>query len=303
MMDKKQIEAFIAVVTTGGMTSAARLLDMSQPSITRMIQDLEKTLGFQLIHRNGPRISVTRKGLMFVREAENLLAAFQRAATRASDIQQDRSSSYSIATISAVGNSIIPRALGRLGAEQLPDRMRISVLSAEDVEQSVLSRQADVGFSNPPLDHPGLDVLGLYSAPCVMAVARAHPLAGAGRVSIKEMEGRTLVTMGSQFRFRRLVVEAFAEHGVKTGKEIICSSMITALEVVKEDLGMAIVEPLTAFQGPSRDVAIIPLEEEVRFYWGAIASTGTSMDSDLIGLIEIHEAVAVEHVPGFTKHS
>lgn len=302
-MDKKQIEAFIAVVTTGGMTSAAKLLEMSQPSITRLIQDLEKTLGFQLIHRNGPKISITRKGMMFMREAENLLAAFQRAATRASDIQHDKSSSYAIATISAVGNSIIPRALGRIGPRMLPDRVRISVLSAEDVEEAVLSRQADIGFSNPPLDHPGLDVLGLYSAPCVMAVARTHPLADRRRVSIREMEGQTLITMGSQFRFRRLVMEALSAHGVTTGKEIICSSMITALEVVKEGLGSAIVEPLTAFQGPARDVAILSLEEEVRFYWGAIASTGTSMDAELFGLIELHEAIAAERVPGFTKHT
>lgn len=302
-MDKKQIEAFIAVVSTGGMTAAAKLLEVSQPSITRMIQDLEKTLGFQLIHRNGPRISITKKGMMFVQEADNLLGAFQRAAARAADIQQDRAHSYSIATISAVGNSIIPRALGLMDPDLLPDRMRISVLSAEDVEQTVLSRQADVGFSNPPLDHPGLDVLGLYSAPCVMAVAQDHPLAGRERVSIKEMNGKTLVTMGSQFRFRRLVMEALEVHSVTTGREIICSSMITALQMIKEGLGAGIVEPLTAFQGPSRDVVIIPLEEEVRFYWGAIASAGTSMDFGIVGLIELHEAVAAEHVPGFTRHS
>lgn len=302
-MDKKQIEAFVAVVSTGGMTAAAKLLEVSQPSITRMIQDLEKTLGFQLIHRNGPRISITKKGMMFVQEAENLLGAFQRAAARAADIQQDRTYSYSIATILAVGNSIIPRALGRMDPDLLPDRMRISVLSAEDVEQTVLSRQADVGFSNPPLDHPGLDVLGLYSAPCVMAVAQDHPLAGRERVSIKEMNGQTLVTMGSQFRFRRLVMEALEAHRVTTGREIICSSMITALQIVKEGLGAGIVEPLTALQGPSRDVAIIPLEEEVRFYWGAIASAGTSMDFGIVGLIELHEAVAAEHVPGFSRHS
>lgn len=302
-MDIRQVEAFVAVVSTGGMTAAAKQLDVSQPSITRMIQDLEKTLGFQLVNRNGPRINITKKGMMFLQEAEDLLAAFQRATTRVAGIMQDKIPAFDIATISAVGNSIIPKALGRMGRAQLPETLRVSVMSAEDVGQAVLTRQADIGFSNPPLDHPGLDVLGLYSAPCVMAVSRASPLAERSVLSIRELAGQTLVNMGSQFRFRHLVLDALAEHGVTTAREIVCSSTITAMQIIKEDLGMGIAEPLTAYQGPSKDVAIIPLKEEIRFHWGAISSLGMTMDPGLLQLIELHEEIAAGTIPGFTKHT
>uniref|UniRef100_UPI003100ADF6 helix-turn-helix domain-containing protein n=1 Tax=Neorhizobium sp. EC2-8 TaxID=3129230 RepID=UPI003100ADF6 len=61
-LDTKQLEAFIAVMSIGSMTGAAKALGKSQPVITRLIQDLEHDLGFSVLHRNGPRIAPTEQG-------------------------------------------------------------------------------------------------------------------------------------------------------------------------------------------------------------------------------------------------
>jgi DNA-binding transcriptional LysR family regulator len=63
--DIRQMEAFAAVMSAGSITGAARLLGRSQPALSRLIQDLETRLGFALLHRNGPRVSPTRRGILF----------------------------------------------------------------------------------------------------------------------------------------------------------------------------------------------------------------------------------------------
>lgn len=60
-LDTRQLEAFVAVVSIGSITGAAKALGKSQPVVTRLIQDLEGEIGFALLHRNGPRITPTEK--------------------------------------------------------------------------------------------------------------------------------------------------------------------------------------------------------------------------------------------------
>ena len=61
-MDIRQLEAFVAVMTIGSITGAAKLLARSQPAISRQIQDLELDLGEALLHRNGPKVTPTELG-------------------------------------------------------------------------------------------------------------------------------------------------------------------------------------------------------------------------------------------------
>lgn len=53
-MEIRQLEAFAAVMTTGSVTGAARLLERSQPAITRLVQELEAEIGYALFARSGP---------------------------------------------------------------------------------------------------------------------------------------------------------------------------------------------------------------------------------------------------------
>ena len=79
--DIRQLEAFAAVMSAGSVTGAARLLGRSQPAVTRLIQDLEADIGYALLHRSGPRISPTARGLLFHAEVERHLASLPTSAS------------------------------------------------------------------------------------------------------------------------------------------------------------------------------------------------------------------------------
>ena len=85
-MEVRDLEAFLAVMSTGSITGAARLLDRSQSQVTRLIQDLETTLGFALFERNGPRIAPTDKGIAFHEDAERFVSGIGHLRNRAKAI-------------------------------------------------------------------------------------------------------------------------------------------------------------------------------------------------------------------------
>ncbi|SDL19743.1 LysR family transcriptional regulator [Aliiruegeria lutimaris] len=104
-----------------------------------------------MLIRSSPRITLTREGLDFCAEPERLLVAVSRLEAQARDIASGAPRSFDAAAISAVGLSVIPRALARLDRSKLRGAVRLSIQSAQSVPFMLTSGQADIVFFNPPL--------------------------------------------------------------------------------------------------------------------------------------------------------
>jgi|SRR5690606_35073880 len=89
-MEIRQLEAFAAVYTAGSVTSAARLLDRSQPVVSRQLQDLEHELGFVLFTRTRPQVTLIDQGREFYEEVRNVLAGLQQLDSRTREIARGR---------------------------------------------------------------------------------------------------------------------------------------------------------------------------------------------------------------------
>ena len=77
-MDFKQIESFVAVAETGSFTKAAKVMNVSQPSISLHIQNLEAELKAQLLIRDTKKIKLTERGSEFYDCAKNMLRLKER---------------------------------------------------------------------------------------------------------------------------------------------------------------------------------------------------------------------------------
>ncbi|WKL39967.1 LysR family transcriptional regulator (plasmid) [Sinorhizobium meliloti] len=119
-MEIRELEAFLAVMSTGSITAAARLLDRSQSQVTRLIQDLEISVGFALFDRNGPKIAPSEKGIAFHAEAERFLSGIGHLRERARTIAEKEPQPIEIVAIPAFASGIIPLALAALPEKLLP---------------------------------------------------------------------------------------------------------------------------------------------------------------------------------------
>ena len=79
----RHLEAFSAVISAGSVTGGARLLGVSQPSVTRALQELETSLGRALFHRSGPRIAPTKLGVALHADVERLFVGLRQIRARA----------------------------------------------------------------------------------------------------------------------------------------------------------------------------------------------------------------------------
>jgi DNA-binding transcriptional LysR family regulator len=301
-MEVRDLEAFLAVMSTGSITGAARLLDRSQSQVTRLIQDLETSLGFALFERNGPRIAPTDKGIAFHEDAERFVSGIGHLRNRAKAIAGKEPEPIEIAATPAFASGIIPIALAELPERLLPHTINLRSMPAEAAVQSVFARTADFCVTSLPADQPGLDVQGFFEGRCVAAVAPHDPLAAKDVISIADLAGRTLVTMSNPFRLRHSIDEVLNAAGVRPSRIIATNAANNAVQVASLGLGVAIIEPATAYGLQSAPIVVRPLDVEIPFLWAILSAGSRPLSAGVRELIQRIARIASERMPDLTVH-
>jgi DNA-binding transcriptional LysR family regulator len=294
----RQLEHFIAVMSAGSITGAARMLGRSQPAVTRTIKELETEIGFLLLHRKGPRVTPTDRGLRFHEEVERLWSGLSHLKERADAIAAQETPSIEIAGIPALAGSIIPQAIARLGAAVLPRQIHLRSLSAEGVLQSVIARSSDIGLSSFPLEHTGIEINTVAEAPCVVAVPSDHLLATRDIISLGDFNGQRVVAMANPYRQRRRVDLLLERAGVLPMQVIDTNTSINALQLVRAGLGIAILEPVAAYCTQLTGVEIRPLDAHLPFLWAVVSALGRPRSLFLSRLIVALDDLSADLIPG-----
>ena len=86
-MNAKQLNAFRAVMLSGSMVGAAKMLYVSQPAITRLIKDLEVSCGFDLFERRNSRLFATPEGNALYQEVKRHFIGLDNLAQMAGQIR------------------------------------------------------------------------------------------------------------------------------------------------------------------------------------------------------------------------
>ncbi|WP_288431367.1 LysR family transcriptional regulator [uncultured Agrobacterium sp.] len=301
-MEIRELEAFLAVMSAGSITGAARLLDRSQSQVTRLIQDLETTLGFPLFDRNGPKISPSEKGIAFHSEAERFLGGIEHLRERARLISEKAPAPIEIAATPAFASGIMPLALAELPEALLPPTIFLRSMPAEAAVQAVLGRTADFCITSLPAEQPGLEAHGYFEGRCVAAISPNDPLAAKDLISIADLADRTIITMANPFRLRRRVDQALEAANVRAKRIIATSAAMNAVQIASTGMGVAIVEPITAYGLKPAQVEVRPLDVNIPFLWAIFSAASRPLSETAQQLIQLTIRITAARIPDFTAH-
>ena len=98
-MHFRQLEAFRETMRAGSVTKAAKNMNISQPSVSRLISDLEINAGFSLFHRMGRGLSPTPEAHRFYKSVEGMFLGIDRLNELAQTIRSTSGGTVSIGVI------------------------------------------------------------------------------------------------------------------------------------------------------------------------------------------------------------
>lgn len=298
-MELRQLEAFAAVITTGSVTAAGRLLGRSQPAITRLIQELETEVGYALFTRNGPRVTPTEQGILLYQDVEHVLTGLHQIQKRAGEIGRGETRPLRIAATSALAAGLVPVALARTSLAGAAQTIQLRSMPPEQVVHDVLSGAADIGVASLPLEHRGVVVHWIGQSACVAALRDDDPLARHDRLPLSAFAGRRIVTMQNPYRLRRRLDHAFAQADVTPAGLIETNSSMNALTAVRAGLGISVLEPVTAYGLPLAGVAIRTIDADIPYFFGVISRDAIALSPVATALIDALADAARAVLPDF----
>jgi DNA-binding transcriptional LysR family regulator len=302
-LDTRQLEAFAAVVSVGSITGAAKALGLSQPVITRQIQDLETQIGFALLHRSGPRVTPTGQGLAFYEDVEMFLTGLRTISDKAKAIGIAEALPLTVASIPSLATGVLPAAIAAIDETLRPRQLQIQSISAENVVQTVISGTSDVGLASWPVDNAGLDVHWQAEVPCHAVVSRDHKLASSTVLTPADLRDEPLIMAANPYRLRLLIDRALQDQGVVPRSVTSCNATYVSLSMASQGLGIAIVEPFTGAGLPSPDLITIPLSFYVPFRWSVITAIGRPLTPSVAAVIDAIKTTATRTVPSLRVHA
>ena len=298
MRNLKALEAYLVVATLGSVTAAARHLNTSQPSVSRMIQDLERELDQPLFERVGQRLVLTRVGMLLRDDVERALSSVADVMVRARSLGESPQKPLRVAAVSSLAFGLLPHACQRLDPETRGE-MVIETTSPERVRSEVCEGNADIGASSLPLEHRDLTIRWMGAAPCVLAVREDDPLAQqTGPVALAALRHRTMVGLGNPRGLPSRIRRALAQAGVARAS-IQTNSTMNVLAFVLAGCGISVIEPLSSAGTPVPDVRLLPLETSIPYHVGVVTPNPGQPCDRSAALIAALQAEAEARVPGF----
>jgi len=242
-LNPKALVALGAVITEGTVTAAAHRMHRTQPVVSRLIAQLESTVGFALFRREGGRLLPTAEGLRFYRESERAFSALSEIESAARNIRERRDVPLRILAQSNLTHGLLQLALGPFCARNPGFRFSIEIRQREYIRDWIANRQFDVGFTPQPVNDPRVDVESLVKAPVCVVLPGRHPLARKQRIGIAEIGKEPIIATRPGSYTRTRLDALYAAAGMTPVVRGETATTLSACQLAGQGVGVTICDP------------------------------------------------------------
>lgn len=241
-MDLRHIRAFKAIMQTGSTVDAAKMLGVSQPSVSRLLAEFEAATGERLFTRANGRLTPRDAAELILPDVDRTLAGFEGLLSNV-----DRAAlPLRVAAPAGVITQIIAPAVRRLLVDRPRQKVVAEIMSYYDVIAAVASGRVDVGFVKAPVEHPAIDTVPLVTVRTDVVLLEGHPLATKDQITPQDLFAEDLILLGRNRPFRAQLDHIFLQAGVRMEVFIETQAVSAACSFVRQGLGITIANALLA---------------------------------------------------------
>jgi len=221
-MDLRGLRYFYEVATQGGFTRAAEVLHVTQPTISKMIRQLEENLGMRLLVRTHHSVQLTEAGKLLFRHSKEIL---RQVATLKSEVDGLRGVVTGELRLAIppplAGGRFLTHELGKFNRLHPAVGLKVREVGGLAVWDGILSGEWDIGISRPTINDPRFGYLRLFHEQIDLVVPADHRLAGQ-QIGMAEIGEERLVLFPEAFVVADRFLDACRSAGLTP--HIACTS-------------------------------------------------------------------------------
>lgn len=261
-MKLSSLRYLVAFADEGSFSRAAERCQVSQPTLSVALQNLEAELGVTLIERAKTHVALTELGYQVVAQARRTLDEAHRIEMIAQMGNDPLRGELRLGVIHTIGPYLLPDLISamRRTAPEMPLYIEESMtaLLADYLKYGTV----DAAIIALPFDIPGVETRALYDEAFEVVVPKGHPWAKRKRIAAEEVRGDNVLVLKAGNCFREQVLDACPDISHAEGSLRQGHSIETIRSMVASGYGISVL-PAAALTGPFRSdmVAAIPFEE------------------------------------------
>lgn len=238
----QQLRILKAVATEKNFTKAAELLYLSQPSISKQIQRLEKNLDISLLNRENNKISLTENGKVFLEYSERILALCEESCRALIDLKRGERGNLTIGTSQTIGIYLLPRVLA-LFAQNYPQiDLKVQVNSTRIIAKNVINREIDlavVGGEIPDEFKKNLLLEDFVEDEFSLIIPKSHPFAIKKKISRKDLYHLNFIALNSNSTIKKFIDNTLRQNQIET-KQLKIIMQLNSIEGIKTAVSLGL---------------------------------------------------------------
>jgi LysR family transcriptional regulator, benzoate and cis,cis-muconate-responsive activator of ben and cat genes len=242
-VDIKQMEHLIVVAEEGNIGRAAIRINISQPPLTRQIQQVEQELGYPLFIRTPKGVELTEVGVSFIEDARNIIELREQMIDRAKRFGQGSQGRLDVGAFGSTALTTVPKILAHFREEQPEVKVVLHTMNKRSLLGALRSKRIHVGFNPFIQPEPGFSIKPVCKSPIIVALRENHPLAQLEAIPpvLLAHEPLILVSSGERMNFLDLVLDVFKNVGVKPQVAQELDEPMACLSLIASGFGYGLV--------------------------------------------------------------
>jgi LysR family carnitine catabolism transcriptional activator len=295
-LSTRHLRAIVALAHSGKFVAAAAELGISQPSLSRMIQQAESELGAVLFVRATRRVSQTAAGREFAPVAERMLGELMQRSQAIRELDGRLRGQLIVASLMSIAHHVVPTALVAFRKRYPGVFIQVREGIASGVLEDVRGGLADFGIGAVPEGRREIVVQSVVEEPCCLVLPRRHKLNGRRSVRFVDLADEPMVSMPTDSGLRRVVDTLAQAQGITLNHGIVTSQFTSLFDFVAQGLGVAIV-PLSALPPAfERRLATRNLQPKVLRRIGILHLADRPLSAAAAGFLEIFRPLLMEAI-------
>ena len=260
-MELRHLRYFLAVGKELHFGKAADKLFITQPALTKQIQQLEAEINTSLLKRTKRSVALTPAGEHFMNEAEYLLNHLDQAIDATKRKGEGEEGEIRIGFVGSAMQRLIPNLLELMSISHPNIHASLDELNNKDQLHAVAHNKLDIGFVRLESVHAGFEQRVVLEDSFSLVVSKKHPVQPEYFESLSQFENESFILFSNDYsqEYYDNIMTIFTDHGFvpKVSHRSVQANSIFRL--VERQLGVAIV-PSSLQDGVDLDVAFIPLD-------------------------------------------
>jgi DNA-binding transcriptional LysR family regulator len=228
-------------VKYGSFSAAAEALFVTQPAVTKQIQQLQAALGVKLLNRFGKKMVLTDAGEALYDFADKIFQIENQAEESLRDFQQRKSGRLRVHASESFGAYYLPFAIHLFRRRYPRIHIAVTIFTHEQIVENTIRLENDLGFISSPVEHKKLVMEEILEDRLILIVPPSHPFARKKVLDPWELEGQSIIMHEKGSASRNIVDEFISRNNLYVSVTLELSNNEAIKRAVEQGLGLSLI--------------------------------------------------------------